>query len=96
MPTFADSGADHTGRPCDHISAIRPVEPDANSCQECLARGAMWNELWLCLSCGWVSSWRPSSGPHTADHYTETDHPIAAPLTGAPGVRWCFADQRFV
>jgi uncharacterized UBP type Zn finger protein len=96
MSTFEHPAADHPGRPCDHVTAIRPVEADADSCQQCLDAGGTWNELWLCLSCGWVSWWGSSRGPHPTDHYTETDHPIAAPLIGVPGVRWCFVDQRFV
>jgi uncharacterized UBP type Zn finger protein len=53
-----------------------------------------WRELWLCLCCGWVSCCNDSDGRHAEAHYAETDHPIAAPLCGPPGIRWCFVHQR--
>jgi uncharacterized UBP type Zn finger protein len=75
---------------------LRPVEPDTDSGRRCLAAGHDSSELWLCLGCGWVSSSERPHGPPASEHYAETDHPIAAPLTGPPGVRWCFIDKRFV
>lgn len=78
-------------RPCKHLAAAQPVEPDFDRCEECLAAGQEWSELWLCLTCGWVSCWESSR-----EHYAETDHPIAMPLAGPPSVRWCFIDERFV
>lgn len=84
------------GNGCKHARVIRPVEPDADERRKCLAAGKAWEDLWLCLSCGWVSCSDPSSGRPADQHYAETDHPIAAPLAGPPGVRWCFVHRRFV
>jgi uncharacterized UBP type Zn finger protein len=81
---------------CKHLTAIRPVEPNEEEGRKCLAAGTAWEDLWLCLSCGWVSCSAPSSGRPENQHYAETDHPIAAPLAGPPGVRWCFVHKRFV
>jgi uncharacterized UBP type Zn finger protein len=84
------------GQRCRHVARIRPVEPAGNSCPECLASGQNWVDLWLCLTCGWVACSNTSPGHHAAAHYAETDHPIAAPLTGPPGTRWCFIHERFI
>ena len=82
--------------PCTHLDVIRPVEPDADSCRACLAAGQSWTDLWLCLSCGWVSSSQSSAARPDSEHYAETDHPIAATLIGPPRACWCFVDQRYV
>jgi uncharacterized UBP type Zn finger protein len=81
---------------CVHLTAIRPVEPAEQGRRESLAAGYPWEDLWLCLSCGWVSCPASPAGRPADQHYAETDHPIAAPLAGPPGVRWCFVHQRFV
>jgi uncharacterized UBP type Zn finger protein len=96
MPTHTRSADSTPVKPCKHLAAIRPVEPAGNSCRECVATGRRWDQLWLCLTCGWVSCGATSPARHAADHYSETDHPIAAPLMGPPGVRWCFIDQRWI
>jgi uncharacterized UBP type Zn finger protein len=81
---------------CSHKARIRPVTPAADHCPVCAAAGTSWDELWLCLSCGWVSCSNDSPGRHAEAHYAETDHPIAAPLGGPPGTRWCFVHQRHI
>lgn len=84
------------GNGCKHVRVIRPVVLDADESRKCLGAGEALEDLWLCLSCGWVSCSDPSSGRPSDQHYAETDHPIAAPLAGAPSIRWCFVHQRFV
>jgi uncharacterized UBP type Zn finger protein len=97
MSTHPHSPAPGTSaRPCTHLAAIRPVEPDADSCRRCLAAGQTSTDLWLCLSCGWVSGSLSSRAQPNDEHYAETDHPIAARLAGPRAPRWCFIDQRYV
>jgi hypothetical protein len=40
-------------RRCSHLQTIREVTPSADGCEECLAIGAEWVHLRLCLT------WRP-------------------------------------
>ena len=96
MRTRARSGEPQSALPCRHLTRIGPVEPANAYCPDCLATGKVWRELWLCLTCGWVACSNDSPGRHAEAHYAETDHPIAAPLHGPAGTRWCFIDQRFV
>jgi uncharacterized UBP type Zn finger protein len=84
------------GHGCKHLGAIRPVEPDEDGCRHWLSAGKALKDLWLCVSCGWISCAATSSDRPDDQHYSETDHPIAAPLAGPPGIRWCFVCVRFV
>ena len=89
--------ADSAGpRPCVHLAVTCLVQPHSTGCQECLARGDDWVELWLCLSCGWVACSDDSPNQHAKAHYEETDHPIAAGLRHGPRLRWCYVHQRTV
>jgi len=96
MRTSVRSTETQRSRWCQHTTRIRPVVPNTDCCRDCLTSGQTWVELWLCLTCGWVACSNDSPGCHAEAHYVETDHPIAAPLLGPPGVRWCFIHQRNV
>jgi uncharacterized UBP type Zn finger protein len=83
-------------RPCGHVTAVHPVQPNSIGCQECLAAGDSWVELWLCLSCGWVACSNDSPNQHARAHYEETDHPVATPLRLGRRPRWCYVHRRAV
>lgn len=70
-----------------------PVEGFA-FCEECLASAADRVTLRICLSCGHVGCAEGSPSDHAAEHYAETDHPIAAAVGSTPGSRWCYPDDR--
>jgi uncharacterized UBP type Zn finger protein len=65
-------------------------------CEECLAYGADSVILRICLSCGHVGCAEGSPSDHAAEHYAETDHPIAAAVGSTSASRWCYPDQRSV
>jgi uncharacterized UBP type Zn finger protein len=82
---------------CEHLASI--VEAGCRSpfsCDECLGAGTGWSSLRLCLSCGHVGCAEGSPADHAAQHYTETDHPIAAAVGSHPAARWCYAHARLV
>ncbi len=84
-------------RTCTHLAAIRESAPGPQAfCAECLLEGKTWSSLRMCLTCGHVSCGQGSSSDHAAQHYAETDHPIAAVAGADPPSRWCYADERFV
>ena len=60
-------------RPCGHCGVARPVQAHSTGCEECLAGGDDWVELWLCQSCGWVAFWVACSdnspNRHAQAHY---------------------------
>lgn len=81
---------------CHHGLCTRPVVPHSTGCLACEERGDAWEELCLCLSCGWVACSDDSGGRHARDHYEETDHPVVASPPAVTGTRWCYVHDRAV
>jgi uncharacterized UBP type Zn finger protein len=78
---------------CSHLSAIRPVVPRADGCEECLASGDKWVHLRLCLSCGHVGCCDQSKNRHATRHFQATGHPLMASHEPGESWRWCYVDQ---
>jgi uncharacterized UBP type Zn finger protein len=62
-------------------------------CEECLVRGADGVILRICLSCGHVGCTEGSPSDHAAQHYAETDHPIAAAVGSTSASRRFYDDR---
>ena len=65
-------------------------------CEDCLTYGAENLLLRVCLSCGHVGCAEGSRSDHAAEHYAETDHPIAAAIGPKLAPRWSYPDGRSV
>lgn len=65
-------------------------------CEECLIDGTEDLLLRICLSCGHVGCAEGSPSDHAAEHYAETDHPIAAAIGSEVASRWSYPEQRLV
>ncbi len=80
---------------CEHISAIVPVTPSANGCEDCLKIGGRWLHLRLCESCGHVGCCDQSPNRHATKHYHASGHPIIKSFE--PGEEWgyCYPDEIF-
>jgi hypothetical protein len=81
--------------PCEHFSSIRPVTPTTKGCEECLAIGATWTELRICLSCGHVGCCESSEHAHALQHFNVTAHPMIAPLDRRETWGWCYVHRRY-
>jgi uncharacterized UBP type Zn finger protein len=81
--------------PCEHFVNLRPLAPRANGCEECLALGAEWTELRVCLSCGHVGCCEDSEHMHALKHFNATGHPVIAPLERAATWSWCYDHRRY-
>ncbi|HEV3241457.1 MAG TPA: UBP-type zinc finger domain-containing protein [Casimicrobiaceae bacterium] len=80
---------------CDHFSDIGPVTPRTSGCEECLALGAPWNELRVCLSCGHVGCCEDSEHTHALKHFNATGHPLIAALESNETWSWCYEHRRY-
>jgi uncharacterized UBP type Zn finger protein len=80
---------------CEHFSDLRPVTPRAHGCEECIALGAEWNELRVCLSCGHVGCCEDSEYRHALEHYNATGHPVIASLEPSETWSWCYDHRRY-
>ena len=63
-------------RRCSHLQTIHEVTPSADGCEECLATGAEWVHLRLCLTCGHVGCCDSSPNRHATKHFHATKRPI--------------------
>jgi hypothetical protein len=80
---------------CEHYSDLRPTTPRANGCEECLALGATWTELRVCLSCGHVGCCEDSEHRHALEHFHKARHPLIAPLERGETWSWCYEHRRY-
>lgn len=82
---------------CTHLDEIRDVEPRTPAgCEECLATGAWWVHLRLCMTCGHVGCCDSSPNKHATKHYHQSHHPVVRSFE--PGEDWayCYADDAFI
>jgi uncharacterized UBP type Zn finger protein len=80
---------------CEHVSELQQVPPRTSGCEECLALGAPWNELRVCLSCGHVGCCEDSVHAHALQHFNATGHPLIASLDRSETWGWCYVHRRY-
>ncbi len=80
---------------CEHFSEIRQVKARTKGCEECLALGAKWNQLRVCLSCGHVGCCEDSEHAHALQHFNTTGHPIIASFERGDTLGWCYLHRRY-
>ena len=81
---------------CEHLHMIQDVTPSGAGCVKCLAMGATWVHLRLCLTCGHVGCCDASQHKHASKHSHASAHPIIQSFEPGETWRWCNVDQRFV
>ena len=85
-----------TARACKHLDhEWKEVEPSSqDSCAECVAEGATWVHLRLCLKCGTVACCDSSPGKHSTKHFHDTRHPVMRSFEPGETWRWCYVDNQ--
>jgi hypothetical protein len=83
---------------CSHLSTYdrkraSPVRPSGNGCEECLATGAGWVHLRLCMTCGHVGCCDSSPNRHATGHHHATKHPVIKSFEPGEDWAWCFVDE---
>jgi len=78
---------------CEHFSAVRQVKPSAQGCEDCIAIGAKWNQLRICMSCGHVGCCDSSKNKHATKHFHATKHSIVQSIEPGEDWRWCYVDE---
>ena len=71
---------------CTHLSEAADVTPSGNGCVECLAAGARWVHLRLCMTCGHVGCCDSSPNKHATAHFRATGHRVMQSFE--PGEEW--------
>jgi uncharacterized UBP type Zn finger protein len=82
---------------CRHLDQIRDVAPNTpNGCAECLASGARWVHLRLCMSCGQVGCSDNSPNKHATKHFHSTQHPIMRSFEPNEDWGWCYLEELYI
>jgi len=81
---------------CKHETALNPVPPHAQGCEECLKSGTPWVHLRYCLYCGHIGCCDSSPGRHATKHFRTTGDPVAASFEPGEQWAWCYAEQEMV
>jgi len=80
---------------CEHLDRIEPVTPSSTEgCTQCMAMGARWMHLRLCLTCGEVGCCDSSPNRHASAHFRDVGHPVMRSFEPGEAWRWCFVDER--
>jgi uncharacterized UBP type Zn finger protein len=82
--------------PCSHLDQIRPVEPSAEGCEDCLRLGGTWVHLRECLSCGHVGCCDQSPGKHATAHFHAEQHALMRSFEPGEDWAWCYVDELFL
>ncbi|HEY3178451.1 MAG TPA: UBP-type zinc finger domain-containing protein [Casimicrobiaceae bacterium] len=81
---------------CEHFAEIRDdVAPRTGGCEECIAIGATWTQLRVCLICGHVGCCEDSQHAHALQHFNTTGHPMIASLERGDTWGWCYVHRRY-
>jgi uncharacterized UBP type Zn finger protein len=80
---------------CSHMDHVLITElpEEVDGCQECLASGAPWLHLRICLECGHIGCCDDSPNRHATAHAHATSHPIIRSLEPAETWSWCYPDE---
>jgi uncharacterized UBP type Zn finger protein len=82
-------------RACEHLSWLANPPPAAGAfCEDCGPDGDASVALRVCVTCGYTGCAEGTPANHAAQHYAETDHPLAAMVGPTSQSRWCYPDQR--
>jgi hypothetical protein len=80
---------------CTHVDQVTVFELPARTdgCEDCLAMGAEWLHLRICLECGHVGCCDDSPNRHATAHARASSHPIIRSLEPGEEWCWCFIDE---
>jgi CPA2 family monovalent cation:H+ antiporter-2 len=60
-----------------------------------LKTGDLWNQLRLCLTCGYVGCCDDSRNQHATKHFHQTQHPLIRSLEPGEHWVWCYPDKLY-
>ena len=82
---------------CTRLDQIERFElpEQISGCEDCLAIGARWVHLRMCMTCGKIGCCDSSPNTHATKHAHASGHPAIA--SAQPGERWlyCYPDDAF-
>ena len=81
--------------PCTHLDHVHVMQlpEQVEGCEDCLAMGAPWLHLRICLECGHVGCCDDSPNRHATAHAHGSGHPIIRSLERGEEWSWCYVDE---
>ena len=83
------------GTRCTHGDRIGVSELPGQiaGCEDCLAIGARWLHLRMCMTCGKIGCCDSSPNKHATKHAHAADHPILRSAEPGEDWSWCVVDE---
>ena len=80
---------------CTHTDRIEIVDLPEHiaGCEDCLAIGARWVHLRMCLTCRKIGCCDSSPNKHATKHARSADHPIFRSAERGEDWSWCVIDE---
>lgn len=80
---------------CTHLDHVVVTElPESvEGCPDCIAEGAPWCHLRICLECGHVGCCDDSPNRHATRHAEASGHPIIRSIQPGEDWSWCYPDE---
>ena len=80
---------------CTHTDQIEIVDLPEHiaGCEDCLAIGARWVHLRMCMTCGKIGCCDSSPNKHATKHAHAVDHPILRSAEPGEDWSWCVIDE---
>ena len=80
---------------CTHLDQIERFElpEQISGCEDCLAIGARWVHLRMCMTCGKIGCCDSSPNTHATKHAHASSHPIVRSAEPGEDWSWCYVDE---
>ena len=80
---------------CTHLEsiAVTSLPEQIAGCEDCLALGAGWVHLRMCMTCGKIGCCDSSPNRHATAHADASGHPIIRSAEAGENWSWCYMDE---
>ena len=80
---------------CTHLDRIEisDLPHEITGCEDCLATGARWVHLRMCMTCGKIGCCDSSPNRHATQHANTSGHPIVRSAERGEDWSWCYLDE---
>jgi hypothetical protein len=80
---------------CTHLDQIEisDLPHEITGCEDCLAIGARWVHLRMCMTCGKIGCCDSSPNKHATQLANTSGHPIVRSAERGEDWSWCYVDE---
>ena len=80
---------------CTHLDQIEisDLPHEITGCEDCLAIGARWVHLRMCMTCGKIGCCDSSPNKHATQHANTSGHSVVRSAERGEDWSWCYVDE---